>query len=81
MGSAGAGVSIMQCSLFALHMEIPSPASALPPTLQMDPKRFVGLESVADAVEWLQSGQSVGKVHVQIAQQLPTAAAAARSKL
>jgi hypothetical protein len=46
----------------------------------MDPKRFVGLESVADAVEWLQSGQSVGKVHVQIAQQLPVAAAA-RSKL
>ena len=32
----------------------------------MDPHRFVGLEAVADAVEWLQSGRSVGKVYVQI---------------
>ena len=53
----------------------------------MDAKRFVGLEAVPDAVEWLQSGKSVGKVYVQIAKVLPAAAAAggavagARSKL
>lgn len=41
----------------------------------MDPRRFVGLESVPDAVEHLQSGRSVGKVFVQIAQELPAAAA------
>lgn len=41
----------------------------------MDPKRFVGLEAVPDAVEWLQSGQSVGKVYVQVALQLPDARA------
>ena len=41
----------------------------------MDPKRFVGLESVPDAVEWLQGGRSVGKVYVQVARQLPAPAA------
>ena len=56
-----------------------APGLSLP--LQMDPKRFVGLESVADAVEWLQSGQSVGKVHVQVAQQLPTSVAAATAAM
>ncbi|XP_054786825.1 uncharacterized protein LOC129293048 isoform X2 [Prosopis cineraria] len=30
----------------------------------IDPKKFVGLQSVADAVEYLHSGQSVGKVVV-----------------
>ena len=45
---------------------------------QMDPKRFIGLEAVPDAVEWLQTGRSVGKVYVQIAPQLPTAAARPR---
>ncbi|KAI9127937.1 hypothetical protein K1719_000930 [Acacia pycnantha] len=30
----------------------------------IDPKRFLGLQSVADAVEYLHSGQSVGKVVV-----------------
>lgn len=44
-------------------------------SLQMDPRRFVGLEAVADAVEHLQSGRSVGKVYVQLAQP-PTATAA-----
>lgn len=29
-------------------------------------RRFVGLESVPDAIEWLQSGKSFGKVYVQI---------------
>lgn len=38
----------------------PAPLSWPPP--QMDPKSFVGLESVPDAVEWLQGGQSLGKV-------------------
>ena len=28
----------------------------------VDPNRFVGLHSVADAVEYLHSGKSVGKV-------------------
>lgn len=37
------------------------------PLVQMDPRRFVGLESVAAAVEHLQSGRSVGKVYVQLA--------------
>lgn len=40
---------------------------------QMDAKRFVGLEAVADAVDWLQSGRSAGKVYVQIARELPPA--------
>lgn len=43
--------------------------------VEMDPKRFVGLESVADAVDWLQGGQSVGKVFVQISAEVPAAAA------
>ncbi|KAL4437515.1 hypothetical protein ABPG77_003496 [Micractinium sp. CCAP 211/92] len=43
--------------------------------VEMDPRRFVGLESVPDAVEHLQSGRSVGKVFVLIAQELPAAAA------
>ncbi|CAM6102136.1 unnamed protein product [Calypogeia fissa] len=34
--------------------------------VSLDPKPFVGLESVADAVEYLHSGRSVGKVIVQI---------------
>lgn len=52
---------------------------ARPPLLrlQMDPRRFVGLESVADAVEHLQSGRSVGKVFVQVAEEVPATAAAA----
>lgn len=33
----------------------------------VDPKPFVGLESVADAVEYLHSGENVGKVVVKIA--------------
>ena len=28
----------------------------------VDPKKFLGLSSVADAVEYLHSGQSIGKV-------------------
>ena len=28
----------------------------------MDPKRFLGVQSVVDAVEYLHSGKSVGKV-------------------
>jgi len=43
----------------------------------MDPRRFVGLKAVPDAVDWLQSGQSVGKVYVQLAPQLPAPAGAA----
>ncbi|OVA10453.1 Alcohol dehydrogenase superfamily [Macleaya cordata] len=34
--------------------------------VSLDPKKFVGLESVADAVEYLHSGKSVGKVVVCI---------------
>ena len=37
--------------------------------------RFVGLESVPDAVDWLQSGRSSGKVVVQLTQQLPAVTA------
>eukprot|EP00198_Chlamydomonas_reinhardtii_P006628 XP_001695964.1 NADPH:quinone oxidoreductase [Chlamydomonas reinhardtii] len=37
----------------------------------LDPRRFVGVESVFDAVDWLQAGGSVGKVVVQLPQQLP----------
>ena len=37
----------------------------------MDPHRFIGLDAVADAVEWLQSGRSFGKVYVQIPEALP----------
>ncbi len=39
----------------------------------IDSERFVGLESVPDAVARLQSGASSGKVVVQIAAELPTA--------
>lgn len=31
----------------------------------MDPKKFIGLDSVADAVEYLHSGSSLGKVSFQ----------------
>ncbi|XP_021731736.1 prostaglandin reductase-3-like [Chenopodium quinoa] len=34
--------------------------------VNMDPRRFVGLQSVADAVEYLHSGKSIGKVVVCI---------------
>lgn len=44
----------------------------------VDNKSFVGLEAVADAVDWLQSGSSSGKVVVQISKDLPSAAAAAK---
>ena len=43
----------------------------------MDPRRFVGLEAVPDAVDHLQSGSSVGKVFVQLADP-PASAARAR---
>jgi len=39
--------------------------------VQLDPKQFLGLESVPDAVEHLQSGASVGKVVVQVADATP----------
>jgi hypothetical protein len=32
------------------------------PQVSLDPKKFIGLASVADAVEYLHSGKSVGKV-------------------
>ncbi|KAH9613757.1 hypothetical protein KSS87_009127 [Heliosperma pusillum] len=32
----------------------------------VDPKKFVGLDSVADAVQYLHSGNSIGKVVVSI---------------
>lgn len=38
---------------------------------------FVGLEAVPDAVEWLQSGRSWGKVVVQVAPALPPSPALA----
>lgn len=34
--------------------------------VSLDPRPFVGLESAADAVEYLHSGRSVGKVILQI---------------
>lgn len=49
--------------------------------VQVDPRRFVGPESVAEAVEYLQSGASSGKVVVQIARELPAAAAGGGSRL
>ncbi len=42
----------------------------------LDPRRFVGLGSVAEAVEHLHSGRSSGKVVVQIPQELPPLAGA-----
>ncbi|KAG2434043.1 hypothetical protein HXX76_007771 [Chlamydomonas incerta] len=39
----------------------------------LDPRRFVGVESVFEAVDWLQAGGSVGKVVVQLPAQLPPA--------
>jgi NADPH-dependent curcumin reductase CurA len=39
----------------------------------LDSQRFVGLESVPDAVERLQAGASSGKVVVQLARELPAA--------
>jgi threonine dehydrogenase-like Zn-dependent dehydrogenase len=45
-------------------------------------RRFVGLESVPEAVDWLQSGKSSGKVVVQLSKELPgTAPAAGASRL
>lgn len=38
---------------------------------EVDPQRFLGLENVAAAVEYLQSGRSKGKVVVQIPLRLP----------
>eukprot|EP00899_Mesostigma_viride_P023429 jgi/Mesvir1/4270/Mv22230-RA.1 len=45
--------------------------------VEVDPRLFVGIESVADAVDHLQSGRSSGKVVVQIARDVP----AVRSKM
>jgi NADPH:quinone reductase-like Zn-dependent oxidoreductase len=45
----------------------------------LDPTPFVGLESVADAVEHLHSGRSLGKVVVQVPRTLPPGLAAAQS--
>ena len=56
------------------------PHSPRPGRTQMDGRRFVGLEAVPDAVEWLQSGRSMGKCYVQLSGDAPplrTAAAAA----
>lgn len=39
--------------------------------VSLDQKSFVGLEAAADAVEHLQSGQSIGKVVLQVADPLP----------
>ncbi|KAK9805373.1 hypothetical protein WJX73_007858 [Symbiochloris irregularis] len=39
--------------------------------VSLDPRKFVGLESVPDAVDHLHSGKSMGKVVVQLAPQLP----------
>ncbi|CAK9232791.1 unnamed protein product [Sphagnum troendelagicum] len=46
--------------------------------ITIDPTRFVGLNSVADAVEYLHSGHSIGKVVVQVA---PDAVPAQQSRL
>eukprot|EP00884_Botryococcus_braunii_P008635 jgi/Botrbrau1/17773/Bobra.0127s0028.1 len=48
--------------------------------IALDPTPFRGLESVPDAVEYLQSGKSLGKVVVQIPASIPSSAGAA-SKL
>lgn len=37
----------------------------------VDPKRFVGVAAVPEAVDWLQGGRSLGKVVVQLAPELP----------
>lgn len=44
--------------------------------LLLDPHSasFVGLGAVPDAVEWLQSGRSSGKVYVRVASEAPAAA-------
>jgi len=39
----------------------------------IDPARFVGIESVADAVDHLYSGNSIGKVVVQLGPSPPPA--------
>lgn len=41
----------------------------------LDPHRFVGLGSVPDGVQLLQSGASSGKVVVQLSEDLPVAGA------
>ena len=37
----------------------------------IDPHRFVGIEAVHEAVAWLHSGESVGKVVVQLSREIP----------
>lgn len=39
----------------------------------LDPRQFVGVDSIADAVDYLYSGRSLGKVVVQLAAQPPPA--------
>ena len=42
----------------------------------IDPRVFVGVESVFDAIDHLHSGRSVGKVVVQLPEKLPPAGGA-----
>jgi NADPH-dependent curcumin reductase CurA len=44
----------------------------------LDPHKFVGLSSVPEAVDLLQSGASNGKVVVQLSHSLPVAPQVAR---
>jgi NADPH-dependent curcumin reductase CurA len=44
----------------------------------LDSHRFVGLASVPDAVDLLQSGTSTGKIVVQLSEALPAAGACAK---
>jgi NADPH-dependent curcumin reductase CurA len=40
---------------------------------QVDAKQFVGLEQVADAIDWMYGGKNVGKVVVTVAPSAPAA--------
>ena len=44
----------------------------------LDPHRFVGLDSVPDAVDLLQSGTSTGKIVVQLSESLPAPGTSAK---
>ncbi|GAX83190.1 hypothetical protein CEUSTIGMA_g10616.t1 [Chlamydomonas eustigma] len=44
--------------------------------VEIDPRKFVGVATVPEAVEWLHSSKSVGKVVVQLSQDVPPEAPA-----
>ncbi|GAB4818806.1 hypothetical protein N2152v2_005852 [Parachlorella kessleri] len=49
--------------------------------VEIDPRKFVGVPAVPDAVDWLHSGKSQGKVVVQLSEDLPPLGSQPASKL